>query len=76
LRGYGAADWRISQNISANAVYRVPVTGGKPARVVDLTNFQTTSAVGFWFGFYPEDAPLLLRYNGTKDIYALTLERK
>ena len=31
---------------------------------------------GFWFGLDPDDNPLLLRDEGTDEIYALTLERK
>ena len=58
------------------AVFRVAVSGGKPVRVVDLTEFHPTGFFGFWFGLDPNDAPLLLRDNGTNDIYALALERK
>jgi len=33
-------------------------------------------AVGIWFGLDPNDTPLLLRDAGTRDIYALTLDRR
>ena len=57
-------------------VYRIPATGGKAERVVDLTGFHHTGTVTYWFGLDPNDAPLLLRDAGTEDIYALTLETK
>lgn len=57
------------------SVYRIAVPAGKPELVVDLTNVHLVGAVSFWFGLDPNDTPLLLRNNGTTDIYALTLER-
>ena len=56
------------------ALFRVAVSGGKPARVVDLTGFSPTGFFGRWFGLDPKDEPILLRDKGTNDIYALTLE--
>jgi len=58
------------------SVYRIAVPGGTPQRVVDLKDFNNAGAVGGWFGLDPDDTPLLLRDNGTNDIYALTLDRK
>jgi Tol biopolymer transport system component/DNA-binding winged helix-turn-helix (wHTH) protein len=58
------------------SVYRVPVSGGKPELVADLSGFHPIGAGGFWFGLDPEDNPLLLRNNGASDIYALTLDRR
>jgi hypothetical protein len=58
------------------SIYRLPIPDGKPERVADLTGVHLIGAVGDWFGLDPADAPLLLRNNGTSDIYALTLERK
>jgi Tol biopolymer transport system component/DNA-binding winged helix-turn-helix (wHTH) protein len=55
---------------------RIPVTGGKPERVVDLSGFQFSGWLGDWFGLDPRDAPILTRDSGTQEIYALTLERK
>ncbi len=58
-------------------IYRVPVTGGKAEKVVDMKGFRGTGsmAVG-WSDLDPDDTPLLLRDVGTYDIYALALERK
>jgi serine/threonine protein kinase/Tol biopolymer transport system component len=55
------------------SVDRISVPDGKQERVVDLTGTYLTGAVGFWFGLDPKDVPLLLRDNGSSDIYALTL---
>ena len=61
---------------SDQAVYRVRVKGGEPERVVDLKDWRMTGHSSFWMGLDPADAPLLLRDNGTSDLYALTLEEK
>ena len=61
---------------SDQAVYRVPVKGGEPERVVDLKDWHMTGYLSFWMGLDPTDAPLLLRDNGTSDLYAMTLEEK
>ncbi len=58
------------------AVYRVRVKGGEPERVVDLKDWHMTGYFTFWMGLDPTDAPLLLRDNGTSELYALTLEAK
>jgi len=57
-------------------VFRVPVQGGKPEMVVDLKGFRAAGLFGDYFRLDPTDAPLLLRFNGSDDIYALTLEKK
>jgi len=57
-------------------VYRIPISGGKEERVIDLTGFRHTGIATFWMGLDPSDAPILLREMGTDEIYALTLERK
>ena len=57
------------------AVYRVRVNGSEPERVVDLKDWRMTGYFSFWMGLDPGDAPLLLRDNGTSDLYALTLEK-
>ena len=59
-----------------SAIYRIPVPGGEPQKVADLTGLHLIEAVEFFFGLDPNDVPLLLRDNGSSDIYALTLERK
>jgi Tol biopolymer transport system component/DNA-binding winged helix-turn-helix (wHTH) protein len=56
-------------------VYRVSVTGGKPEPVADLVDGRWTGWYSFSLGLDPEDNPLLLRDQGTDEIYALTLER-
>jgi hypothetical protein len=40
------------------------------------TGWHFTGNFGFWMALDPADAPLLLRDNGTSDLYALTLEEK
>jgi Tol biopolymer transport system component/DNA-binding winged helix-turn-helix (wHTH) protein len=62
--------------IGEPGVYRIPVTGGKPEKVVGLTGFRHTGWHSQWMGLDPDDRPLLLRDEGTDEIYALTLERK
>lgn len=52
------------------------VKGSEPERVVDLKDWHLTGYLSFWMGLDPTDAPLLLRDNGTSDLYALTLEEK
>ena len=61
---------------SDQAVYRVRVTGGEAERAVDLKNLHLTGHLNFWMGLDQANAPLLLRDNGTSDLYALTLEAK
>jgi DNA-binding winged helix-turn-helix (wHTH) protein/Tol biopolymer transport system component len=56
-------------------VIRIPVTGGKEERVVDMTNWHMTGYFGYSMTLDPADAPLVLRDVGSNDIYALTLER-
>jgi Tol biopolymer transport system component len=57
-------------------VFRIPVTGGREERVVDLNGWHLTSVFGSSssMSLDPTDAPLVLRDTGTDDIYALTLE--
>jgi len=57
-------------------VFRIPVKGGEPELVVDLQDFHPWGTVYFWMGLDPTDKPLMLRYTGSDDIYALTLEEK
>ena len=58
------------------SVQRISVPVGKLSPVIDLSNEHLIGAAAFWFGLDPTDTPLLLRNNGTSDIYALTLEEK
>jgi Tol biopolymer transport system component/DNA-binding winged helix-turn-helix (wHTH) protein len=57
-------------------LYRVPVSGGNPERIVDLKGFRFAGAVGSWMGLDPADTPMLLRDTGSDDIYALTVDEK
>jgi Tol biopolymer transport system component len=58
------------------SVYRIAVPRGTPQRVVDLRDVPLIGGAKFWFGLDPDDTPLLLRDDGTNDIYALTLDSK
>ncbi len=56
-------------------VFRISLKGGEPEMVVDLKDVQQVIGDGGkWLALDPSDAPLLLRNEGTSDIYALTLE--
>jgi hypothetical protein len=44
--------------------------------VVDLKGFLLTGTYGSYFTLDPTDAPLLLRFNGSDDLFALTVEKK
>ena len=44
--------------------------------VVDLKGFVQTGIAGFYFTLDKTDAPLLLHFNGSDDLYALALEDK
>lgn len=55
-------------------VFRIPVTGGKEERVVDMANWHLTGHFAGSLSLDPGDAPLVLRDTGSDDIYALTLE--
>jgi Tol biopolymer transport system component/DNA-binding winged helix-turn-helix (wHTH) protein len=55
-------------------VFRIPVTGGKVERVVDLKDWHLTSSYFASMTLDPDDAPLMMREVGNDDIYALTLE--
>ena len=55
-------------------VFRIPVTGGKEERVVDMANWHLIGHFGFSMSFDPTGAPLVLRDTSSDDIYALTFE--
>ena len=55
---------------------RISISGGKPERVIDLSGFQFGGWWGSWFGLDPQDTPILVRDRATREICALTLERK
>lgn len=58
------------------AVMRIPVKRGPPELVTDLKDFRFTGTFGLWFCLDPNDEPLLLRDEGTVDIYALSLGKR
>lgn len=57
-------------------VFRIPAQGGKPEMVVDLKGFLSTGIADYYFTLDPTNAPLLLHFNGSDDLYSLTLEKK
>jgi Tol biopolymer transport system component len=65
----------LLMNLNEAGILRVPIMGGKAELVADLKGFRLTGWYGFWFGLDADDNPLLLRDQGTDEIYALTLER-
>ena len=56
-------------------VFRIPITGGEPERIVDLKDWHSTGWWG-WMGLDPDDTPMMLHDVDNDDIYALTLEEK
>lgn len=62
------------REVQDQGVFRIPVTGGREERVVDLNGWHLTGFFGTSMSLDPTDAPLVLRDAGTDDIYALTLE--
>jgi Tol biopolymer transport system component/DNA-binding winged helix-turn-helix (wHTH) protein len=62
--------------LAQRAVLRVAVSGGKVEQVIDLKDFRMGGWWGFWMGLDPTDAPLLIRDEGTDEIYSLTLEQR
>lgn len=58
------------------AVLRIRAADGKQESVADLKGARYTGTYTLWMGLDPADAPMMLRDEGTDDIYALTLERK
>jgi len=61
--------------LTQRRLLRIPVSGGQPEQVIDLKDFRLGGWWGFWMGLDPTDAPLLLRDEGTNEIYTLTLDR-
>jgi len=58
------------------SVLRISATDGTRESVADLKGVRYTGTYTLWMGLDPADAPMMLRDEGTDDIYALTLERK
>ncbi len=57
-------------------IHRIPVSGGRVEKLVDLKGFKDAGFLNVWSGLDPDDNPLLLRDASISAIYALTLERK
>ena len=58
-----------------SAILRIRISDGKQETVADLQGAHYTGTYTLWMGLTPEDVPLMLRDEGTEDIYALHLER-
>jgi len=53
------------------ALSRVRINDHKLERLVSMKGFRRTGLLGNWFGLAPDDSPLVVRYVGTREIYAL-----
>jgi Tol biopolymer transport system component len=53
------------------ALSRVRINDHKLERLVSMKGFRRTGLLGNWFGLAPDDSPLVVRYAGTREIYAL-----
>jgi hypothetical protein len=53
------------------ALSRVRISDHKLERIVSTKGFRRTGLLGYWFGLTPDDLPLVVRYAGTQEIYAL-----
>lgn len=62
--------------IILDGLTRIPISGGHPERLMDLSGFQFGGRMGIWFGLDPRDNPVLIRDRGTQEIYALTIDWK
>ena len=55
-------------------IFRVRIDDHKLEKVVSLKDIRQTGSFGAWFSLTPDDAPLVVRDVGTREIYALDLE--
>ena len=53
------------------ALSRVRISDYKLERIVSTKGIRRTGLLGNWFGLTPDDSPLVVRYAGTREIYAL-----
>ena len=58
------------------SVLRIRAADGRRENVADLKGARYTGSYTLWMGLDPTDAPMMLRDEGTDNIYALTLDRK
>jgi eukaryotic-like serine/threonine-protein kinase len=56
------------------AVMRIRISDREMEQVSDLSNLSTTGNMGPWVGLDWDDSPLVLKDNGTQDVYALDWE--
>jgi serine/threonine protein kinase/Tol biopolymer transport system component len=59
------------------AIFRVRISDHKLERVTNLDGLRRAESAVFsfpWMGLTPDDSPILLRDNGTQEIYALDLQ--
>jgi Tol biopolymer transport system component/DNA-binding winged helix-turn-helix (wHTH) protein len=59
-----------------HSVMRIRPGDGRRESVADLKGARYTGTYTLWMGLDPADAPMMLRDEGTDDIYALTLGQK
>ena len=78
--GWGFLNWshdgRALYALNGSALHRFSIPGAGPVKVADLNGAHLTGVYGSWFGLDPNDGFLLLRDDGTRDIYSLTLARE
>jgi serine/threonine protein kinase len=59
------------------AIFRLRISDHKLERVTNLEGFRRAESAVFsfpWMGLTPDDSPILVRDNGTQEIYALDLQ--
>jgi Tol biopolymer transport system component len=59
------------------AIFRLRINDHKLERVTNLEGLRRAESSVFsfpWMGLTPDDSPILLRDNGTQEIYALDLQ--
>jgi Tol biopolymer transport system component len=59
------------------AIFRLRISDHKLERVTNLEGLRRAESAVFsfpWMGLTPDDSPILLRDNGTQEIYALDLQ--
>jgi eukaryotic-like serine/threonine-protein kinase len=59
--------------LAPGTLFRLRLSDQKIEQVAALS-FGTAGLYGSWLGLAPDDSPLLLRNNGTSDVYALDWE--
>jgi Tol biopolymer transport system component len=57
------------------AVMRIRISDREMEQVSDLSNLPTTGNLGPWVGLDLDDSPLVLKDEGTQDVYALDWEQ-